>query len=237
VIGLLLVAQVALHVEEARDVSRDEIDAVVSNLREALTSVDRAPMDESVQVGSCRAEPACMTRLREGADDVLLVRIFGAVTTIGLVLERVPSSGASTTLERSLVGDERARATAIRDAVKELFPRLLPTPPKGPPSARSAELAATTPVSRDRSARWFMVGGAVAAGAASAILWGMAASDLAALQSKLSHAPGEPITGITYDGARSDADSISLRRNASGALLAVAVVGALGGLLWIWLGD
>jgi hypothetical protein len=237
VIGLLLVAAVTVHVEEARDVSAAQIDVVVSSLKAALSALDRDPSDQPAKVltgESCRARPSCMEKLLQGGDDALLVHIFGAVTTIGLLLERVSSKGDSNTVQLSLLGDESARADAIRGAVLDLFPRT--APPK--PSRELVAAEVTTPRARDRSAApWFVVGGGLAAGAASAILWGTAASDLDALRGKLNHEPGAPITAISYSSAISSQDSISLRRNASGSLLAIAAAAVVGGILWLWLGE
>lgn len=238
--ALLTQAPVVVHLQVAENVAEVEAKRIVERFAEA----SRVASGLEVQVyegWACGDQEDCAQKLRAqtGASQIVLLRLFGGITTIGLVAELDGrSERASLDIE---VSEERSgaiarlvkmfwREPAVRKPPPEL-PKVQETPPPRaivePPKIE--ESSSVGP--------WVILGSGLALGAASAVLWATAASSRRSVDDRLAmrNSDGE-ISGISYSDALDAYSSINLRRNLSLAGLGAASTALAVALVW-WLSD
>jgi len=228
----LVAAPIALHVEAMEGVAGDDAAELVQSVRAAVEKRAKVVLHEE-DAGCASDRKACVGTVRAatGAEAVVLVRAYAAVTTIGLFLElHVPARAARK--KNINLRSTKTWRVAIDAVVSDLLSGW--TPPKlRPEPALPLRTVAPEPAESGVSAvaaAAFGIGAAAAAASASLYFW--ASSDEQSLDRALEmkDASGR-INGITIADAQTELDSINLRRNTAAGLGLAALGGALTGAI------
>lgn len=173
-LGLVLAANVTLHVEQLTDVPVDEVAVpLLADLAGAIEARTQAAVfvDDPGSATCSREEKVCLERLAAQVDEVVFVRLLGGIRRVLVVAERVRISGGPLrTISSVRVDLELERASwrlPFWGAVRTLFPE-----------SRELNPLVTSPLAsvpvRERGLRgehWLVVGvGAAAAVAGTTLL-------------------------------------------------------------------
>jgi hypothetical protein len=228
-LGLLLIGTVAIHSELVEGVERNDAAQILDELRRIVEAeAGQTAVLEMGRPGKCEPRPACVGEIlgRTHADEALLVRILGAVTRVGLIVERVgPGIAAPAEAQATLTDDPAAREQSLRQLVRSLYGGTFHR-------ALCAETAPGPPV-----LSYVGMGLGAAAIIAGAAIWAGSTNSLNDLQTQL--ALTDPMTGringISASEATASIDSINSRRTASAALAAVGTAVLAGSVIWaLW---
>jgi hypothetical protein len=179
-LGLMLLGAggIAIHVEDARDVSEQQIGYIVADLSSAIARrTGETPRISTFEPGEeCGRKDRCVGSIRSetGADDIVFVRLFAAPTRVRVVAELVDDSKGIVQRARADLSRSRRRITGATEleAIDALAGELFPsgTPPPAKPVAAGITVAATTSpmmqLEQDDSRLWpwWVIGGSVVAG-------------------------------------------------------------------------
>lgn len=217
-LGLMLVADIGLRVQQVIDVSVEEVAApLVADLALAIERrVEHAIVAHDPSLLLCRGAE-CLTPGAPNIDEVLVVQVVGGVRRILLLVDRVrvsvqpPEVVASLSLE---LEPERERWRAqLWIGARTLFPDVAPLQPAGP-----------SPSSRLGAAQWATIGGATVAAVVGATLL----VDGGAVRSRL--LDGTP--GLTVADFEGQVGRARFEATLGGALLSAGVSAAIFCALW-----
>lgn len=145
-LALLLVGQIAVHVEDARGIEDQERARLVETFGAALGAASGARSVVSDQ--RCADAARCTDEIREktGASDVVHVRLIGVPTRIRVVAERASAdAGPLRRAQADLTRDAASWRRALDGVALVLFPA-------GDPAARAAVPEAAPPVAPEKAA-------------------------------------------------------------------------------------
>ncbi len=238
--ALLVQAPVVVHLQVAENVAEPRARGLTERFVEEARRA--SGLEIKVHEGwACGDQGDCATKIQAqtGAAQVVLLRLFGGITTIGLVaesngqLERVSLESESPRLWPSAIRRLVRRFWDVRDVRDE---PLQVTPP--PPDISKNQIAPVieAPLPKPQMSfvgPWVFLSSGLALGVVSAVFWGTAQSSQSSLEDKLGAVDREGrIVGISFDAATGAYRSINLRRN-----LAVGSLGAMSASLvvaFVW---
>lgn len=226
-LGLVLAANVTLHVEQLTDVPVDEVAvpllADFAGAIEARTGLAVFVNDPSG--APCgRAEKACLERLATQVDEVVFVRLLGGIRRVLVVAERVRITGGSLTTISAVRVDLELERESWRlpfwGAVRTLFPETR----EFNPTVAAPLVPVPAPERGLRAEHWVVMG----VGAAAAVAGTVLLIHGAGLRSSIEQGDS------SQTKERFDADVSQLRlENGAGAGLVAGGLGAiLTAVLW-----
>jgi hypothetical protein len=218
---LLIAATVGVHVEVAESVDEPATRTLAELLAEQIHARTQRPV-----VAIPRPPEACggprdvcleALRTRAGADELVVVRVFGGATRIGLFAERLAGSGQPARADLDAL--PAAWPPKLAEVAAALFPEVVPP-------------AATAALPSSRVAPAILIGSAAAAGIAAGIVFAVSEKTLSDVTGALGQndATGH-INGISYSETERRYQTISSERTAAfaggAAAVALAIVGAV----------
>lgn len=242
--ALLTQAPVVVHLQVAENVAVSRAKGLTQRFVEEAKSASGLEV-KALEGQVCGDQDACAKKLRAqtGATQVLLLRLFGGITTIGVVVE---SKGQ---IERASLDSDAPESwpAVIRSMVRQYWPEPVRVSPPQPPAVKATAPPASTldvtAVTQTPSPQhtksfagpWVFLSSGLALGIVSAVLWGTADSSRRSLEEKLSMVdPDGKIVEISFDAATDAYGSINLRRNLSGASLGAMSAALVVAFVW-WL--
>lgn len=168
-VGLAVVANITLHVEQLTDVPVDEVAVpILADLAGAIEARTRAAVFVDDPGSTCgREERACLERLASQVDEVIFIRLIGGIRRVLVIADRVRiSAGPPVTISSVRVDLEMERASwrlPFWGAVRTLFPE----------SRELSPIGTAPTLDRERGFRgeqWIVLGVGVAAAAAGTAL-------------------------------------------------------------------
>lgn len=204
-LGLLILASTGLQVSDVSDVSAEWSDALVAQLRSALSRRDPEGVVEVSLPPGCESDLCIKSKLDQvGADRLVIVRAYGGMTRIEVVLDLVPRSGLKRRIERPLPASVLPPADQVDALIEALWP---PAPEPHSASVLGGVDAPGPPI-----ATWALAGAGVVAVAVGLVFVVRAESARAEvdeaifLENELRDRPddlarGRTIAGICFSGA------------------------------------
>lgn len=185
-LGLALAgSSVALHVEDTKGLSGDDVAGLLDGLAEAIGTRVGSPLSvEREASGACDRSELCLgdIRKRTGAEEVVLLRVVGGATRIRLVASRrdldpgLPSSpgfvrGGERELQVDLERDRTTWPASFAGVAVALFPESGPPPAvEAAPAPRFDPASPAPALAKADVAPYVVLGGAAVALAAGAAL-------------------------------------------------------------------
>lgn len=212
-LGLIVLASIGLEVQAAEGIATEDLGALTVEVSRAIQRRTHKPVrivqsDCVKEIGEC-----------------VLVRVYAAVTTIGVFLVRYG------------VGEQRVNLTfnrkdwrpPIDGAIEDLFPIALPpVQPKLPPTPSPA-VDPSAPV-----LGYVLISTAGVLGATATALFVSATVSNQRLEDELGMKDSSGhIVGVTYTDAESRLESVNTRRNAAAIVGAVSVATLIAGVIAI----
>lgn len=167
-VGLILIsATVGLSVQQVDEVPLAEAMQLSSEIAAAIEARTgrEVVIDDPTWASSCTDRDACAAEVRgrTGAQSVVLLRVFGALTLLRVAADRAEGN-ALDRIEVDLPREGKDRSEPLKALAEKLFPNAKPPPP------RAADLAADpAPPLADTEKKgsilpWVIVGAGAAAG-------------------------------------------------------------------------
>jgi hypothetical protein len=130
-LGLLLIATVGLHVEEARGVTADEVRTLGESFGGAIRRRTGDTPIIDLGTATCQDEDRCAGQIRKRthAAQIVFINVVGVSTRIRVVTERVDDKDVVQQATVDLKRDQSTWAAAFDGVALILFPETSPPPP------------------------------------------------------------------------------------------------------------
>jgi hypothetical protein len=224
-LAIVLVAEIAVHVEEAGELERAEAAAIAEQLARAFeTRTSSTARVEDPAWWGCpeESEDRCVreVRARSGAADVVVLRLFGGARSVRVIADRYAEQASA---PKNATIDLARTSTVWDQTIGELAAALFPEA-RGRREGSAVASMIAAPSGESSSLHYVLFGAGAASAAVSAVLWITAQNARSELESDV-HPYAE------YDSLNSRMRTHALL---SGALMITAGVAIVAGVIsWL----